>query len=90
MSKIFTTHNRQQRSPTVGFWQKLVLVSIFSLASAAQVFSADAAATTTPGQVAQAASHYLHLDCLQPPHRPPGASLRALSSPLRASTLGGR
>lgn len=60
MSKIFTTHNRQQRSPTFGFWQKLVLVSIFSLASAAQVFSADAAATTTPGQVAQAVSGALN------------------------------
>ena len=60
MSKIFTTHNRQRRSPTFGFWQKLVLVSIFSLASAAQVFSADAAATTTPGQVAQAVSGALN------------------------------
>ena len=35
-------------------------MSIFSLASAAQVFSADAAATTTPGQVAQAVSGALN------------------------------
>ena len=60
MSKIFTTHNRQQRSPTFGFWQKLVLVSIFSLASAAQVFSAGAAATAIPGQTAQAVSGALN------------------------------
>ena len=60
MRKIFTTQSRQQRSELFGFWQKLVLVSIFSLASAAQVFSADAAATTTPGQVAQAVSGALN------------------------------
>ncbi len=60
MSKIFTTHNRQQRSPTFGFWQKLVLVSIFSLASAAQVFSAGAAATAIPGRTAQAVSGALN------------------------------
>ena len=36
-----------------------------------------------------AASHCLHFR-LRSSHRPPGASLRALSSPLRASTLGGR
>ena len=60
MRKIFTTQSRQQRSELFGFWQKLVLVSIFSLAYAAQVFSADAAATTTPGQVAQAVSGALN------------------------------
>jgi len=45
MSKIFTPHNRLQRSHAFGIWQKLVLVSIFSLVAPAQTFAVDALTT---------------------------------------------
>ena len=51
--------------------------------------AADATTGTASVYRHPAASHCLHLE-LRQSHRPPGASLRALSSPLRASTLGGR
>ena len=41
MSKIFTPDNRPQSTRMFGFWQKLVLVSIFGITSASQSFSAE-------------------------------------------------
>ena len=45
MSNIFTPCNQLHSSGTFAFWQKLVLISIFSLTLVPHVFAADAVIT---------------------------------------------